>query len=85
LTILSTFLSAILKHASTLETLERAIPWDELATFFTTIPQKVMTAQGLLILGKSQGTTAERWVMLTSGCAPPLLEDWCLLGMERVG
>ena len=23
--------------------------------------------------------------MLTSGCAPPLDEDWCLRGMEWVG
>lgn len=85
LTILLTFLSTILKHSPTLEVLERAIPWDELATFFTTIPRKVMTAQGLLSPGKSQGTTPERWVMLTSGCPPPLSEDWCLRGMEWVG
>jgi protein SMG6 len=28
---------------------------------------------------------AEQWVMLTSGCPPPLKEDWCLRGMEWVG
>ncbi|KJA17563.1 hypothetical protein HYPSUDRAFT_206155 [Hypholoma sublateritium FD-334 SS-4] len=27
----------------------------------------------------------ECWVMLTSGCPPPLAEDWCLHGMEWVG
>ena len=27
----------------------------------------------------------ECWIMLTSGCAPLLPEDWCLGGMERVG
>jgi hypothetical protein len=27
----------------------------------------------------------ERWAMLTSNCAPPLPEDWCLRGMEWVG
>ena len=27
----------------------------------------------------------ERWVMLTSGCTPPLPEDWCMRGMEWVG
>ena len=27
----------------------------------------------------------EHWIMLTSGCAPLLPEDWCLGGMEWVG
>ncbi len=27
----------------------------------------------------------DRWPMLTSGCAPPLPEDWCMRGMEWVG
>ncbi|KAG1735247.1 hypothetical protein EDD22DRAFT_1010860 [Suillus occidentalis] len=27
----------------------------------------------------------EWWVMLTSGCTPPLSEDWCLHGMEWIG
>jgi len=44
----------------------------------------IMNAQGLSGEGaKKEGT--DRWVMLTSGCAPPLPEDWCIRGMEWVG
>ena len=38
-----------------------------------------MVSQGLNKTGR------ERWIMLTSGCAPPLDEDWCLCDMEWVG
>ena len=38
-----------------------------------------MVSQGLNQPG------SERWIMLTSRCAPPLDEDWCLCGMEWVG
>jgi protein SMG6 len=86
LTIILTFLATILKHHPTLETLERSIPWADLASFFTVVPRKIMISQGLMVSPKH--TTLqhiERWIMLTSGCAPPLPEDWCLRGMEWVG
>jgi protein SMG6 len=80
LTIVSTFLATLSKHPGTLAILERSIPWDELAKFFATIPQNVMVSQDLNKIGER-----ERWIMLTSSCAPPLSEDWCLRGMEWVG
>ena len=84
MSILLTFLSTVLRHPPTLALLERSIPWEELAGFFATVPRGIMNAQGLSGEGaKKEGT--DRWVMLTSGCAPPLPEDWCIRGMEWVG
>ena len=86
LTILLSFLATVLKHHPTLETLERSIPWADLASFFTVVPRKIMINQGLMVSPKHNTPQhVERWVMLTSGCAPPLPEDWCLHGMEWVG
>lgn len=83
LTVLLTFLATALKHPQTLEVLERSVPWEELAKFFETVPRNIMRSQGLMEV--KGGPLDERWVMLTSGCAPPLDEDWCLRGMEWVG
>ena len=45
-----------------------------------------MISQGLMVSPKHNSTQhIERWIMLTSGCAPPLPEDWCLRGMEWIG
>ena len=86
LTIVLAFLTTLLKHHPTLETLERSIPWADLASFFTVVPRKIMISQGLMVSPKHNTPQhVERWVMLTSGCAPPLPEDWCLHGMEWVG
>jgi len=78
LTVVLTFLATMTKHAETLSVLERSMPWEDLAQFFSTIPRNVMAAHVPAIKG-------ERWPMLTSGCAPPLSEDWCMRGMEWVG
>ena len=78
LTVVLTFLVTMTKHAETLSVLERSMPWEDLAQFFSTIPRNVMAAHVPAING-------ERWPMLTSGCAPPLSEDWCMRGMEWVG
>ncbi|KAF7964541.1 hypothetical protein HWV62_5931, partial [Athelia sp. TMB] len=80
-TIILTFLSTLTKQNATLSVLEKLIPWEELAAFFTTVPSAVLHSQGLTTRSKEP----ERWVMLTTGCAPPLAEDWCLRGMEWVG
>ncbi|PPR08027.1 hypothetical protein CVT24_010868 [Panaeolus cyanescens] len=89
LPIVLTFLATVLKHKPTLDILERSIPWAELAHFFTKVPRKIMISQGLMphpaTLGKSHRSPSERWIMLTSGCQPPLPEDWCMRGMEWVG
>ncbi|KAJ3525600.1 hypothetical protein NMY22_g10503 [Coprinellus aureogranulatus] len=84
LTVILTFLSTILKQQAALSVLERAIPWQELATFFGTIPRRVMTSQGLLD-PSAPSVSGDRWPMLTSGVSPPLSEDWCMRGMEWVG
>ena len=85
LTVLLTFLATVLKHPQTLEMLERSVPWEELARFFAKVPRNVMAAQGLAEVKRHGSRGGDRWVMLTSGCAPPLDEDWCLRGMEWVG
>ena len=84
LTVILTFLATVLKHRPTLETLERSIPWGDLACFFAVVPRKIMINQGLMT-SPNNPRNAERWIMLTSGCPPPLPEDWCLRGMEWVG
>ncbi|KAK1222785.1 hypothetical protein PQX77_014353 [Marasmius sp. AFHP31] len=83
LTVILTFLATMLKHEKTREVMERSIPWEELATFFATIPRTIMHSQGLdRVAANPDG---DRWLMLTTSCAPPLPEDWCLRGMEWVG
>jgi protein SMG6 len=52
LTIILTFLATVLKHHPTLETLERSIPWADLASFFTVVPRKIMISQGLMVSPK---------------------------------
>lgn len=81
LTALLTFLATMARHPETLSVLERSIPWQDIAHFFSTIPRSVMNGQGLLI----PALTSERWAMLTSGCGLPLPEDWCMRGMEWLG
>ena len=87
LTVLLTFLSIILKHCPPLDILKCSIPWEELGAFLVTVPRKIMISQGLMSEpGKSNSHwNVEWWVMLTSSCAPPLVKDWCLHGMEWVG
>ncbi|KAG5645823.1 hypothetical protein DXG03_005164 [Asterophora parasitica] len=91
LPVVLTFLATALKNPQTLSVLERNVPWEELAGFFAKIPRGMMTMQGLFVTpGAGEKSTkrekeSPRWVMLTSGCAPPLPEDWCLRGMEWVG
>jgi protein SMG6 len=88
LSVVLTFLSTALRQPQTLAVMERSIPWEELAVFFGRVPRGVMSGQGLLASaegGKGSTKDGERWVMLTSGCAPALPEDWCLRGMEWVG
>ncbi|KAL5511564.1 hypothetical protein ACEPAH_4781 [Sanghuangporus vaninii] len=70
-TVLLTFLATVMKHSAVQRVLERAIPWDELAAFFSTIP-------------RAGFVQVESGVRLTSGCSP-LPEDWCLRGMEWGG
>ena len=86
LTVLLTFLATVLKHRPTLESLERSIPWADLASFFATVPRKIMISQGLMVSpNHNSPRNVERWIMLTSGSPSPLPEDWCLRGMEWVG
>jgi len=87
LTVLLTFLATVLKHKPSLDVMERSIPWADLASFFATIPRKIMISQGLMSHPDRPNShrNQERWVMLTSGCPPPLDEDWCMRGMEWVG
>ncbi|KAJ7489926.1 hypothetical protein B0H11DRAFT_1046908 [Mycena galericulata] len=83
LTVVLTFLATVLRHPATLAAVERAVPWGALADFFAHIPRHVMASQNLA--GSGAAPREERWAMLTTGCAPPLPEDWCLRGMEWVG
>ncbi|KAL0572625.1 hypothetical protein V5O48_009328 [Marasmius crinis-equi] len=87
LTVILTFLATLLKHDKTREVMERSIPWEELAVFFATIPRSIMHSERLMetepLAHVPEGT--DRWMMLTTSCAPPLPEDWCLRGMEWVG
>ncbi|KAF5365760.1 hypothetical protein D9758_003172 [Tetrapyrgos nigripes] len=84
LTVLVTFLATVLKHKKTLELLERSVPWEDMVSFFATVPRNIMASQGLSS-PVSMPSDGERWSRLTSGCAPPLPEDWCIRGMEWVG
>ncbi|KIY51103.1 hypothetical protein FISHEDRAFT_57210 [Fistulina hepatica ATCC 64428] len=83
LTIMMTFLATVLQQSEVLKVMERSIPWEDLASFFATIPAKVMVEQGMHEPRTSQDE--ERWALVTSGCQPPLPEDWCIRGMEWVG
>ena len=84
LTVLLTFITTVLRHPAALEILERSIPWEDLARFLDSVPPNVIATQLRSVPSQTQDL-GERWAMLTSGCAPPLPEDWCLRGMEWVG
>jgi protein SMG6 len=73
-TILLTFLATVMKHTSVQRLLERAVPWDALAQFFSSMPSS----------GLNPLLQADSGIRLTSGCSP-LPEDWCLRGMEWGG
>lgn len=73
ITIVLTFLATIFKDRHALATLERLVPWEELASFFTSIPRQVIAHE----LQKERGDSG---LLLTSGCSP-LPEDWCLRGL----
>ena len=87
LTVILTFLATVLKHKGVLKLMETSIPWEEMAGFFSSVPRKVMISQGLAIDGNGSFASrpGDQWLMLTSGCTPPLPEDWCMRGMEWVG
>ncbi|KAF8841181.1 hypothetical protein BDN67DRAFT_928908 [Paxillus ammoniavirescens] len=82
LSVLLTFLVTVSKNSETLAILEQSIPWEDLAKFFASVPRNILSAQGLHLPAPVGN---ERWAMLTSGCVPPLPEDWCMRGMEWVG
>lgn len=83
LTVILTFLSTIIKHRPALDILESSLPWDELASFLSLIPSKIMYSLGLNDPSEKRDShrNIKRWVMLTSGCPHPLPEDWCMRGM----
>jgi len=35
--------------------------------------------------GHNKPGERERWIVVTTGCAPPVAEDWCLRGMVWIG
>ena len=47
MTIVLTFLATISRHPASLSTHKCNVPWDKLATFFTTVPHSVILSQGL--------------------------------------
>ncbi|KAI0340639.1 hypothetical protein BDW22DRAFT_1346852 [Trametopsis cervina] len=74
ITVLMTFLTTVLKDKTAERVLARAIPWEELATFLTRIPRKVIHRESI--------KEAE---LLSSGGCNPLPEDWCLRGLAWSG
>ncbi|KAI8998858.1 hypothetical protein BD414DRAFT_476257 [Trametes punicea] len=77
-TIILTFLATVLRDQTARSALERAIPWEDLASFLTnSIPRRD-------VLREHQKVSAESGVLLTSGCKP-LPEDWCIRGMGWAG
>ncbi|KAI0085483.1 hypothetical protein BDY19DRAFT_966394 [Irpex rosettiformis] len=68
ITVMMTFLSTMLKDRIAERALARAIPWEEVARFYTTIPRRVIQE-------------ASKEVKLVSTGCDPLPEDWCLRGM----
>ena len=60
-----TFPSTVSRRPESLAILKRFFPWEDLAIFFASIPKNIHVPVP---------TGTEHWVMLTSGCAPPLPE-----------
>ncbi|CDO74731.1 hypothetical protein BN946_scf184686.g2 [Trametes cinnabarina] len=77
-TVVLTFLATVLRDHTARAALERAIPWEDLASFLTSsIPRRN-------VLREHQKVTAESGLLLTSG-SKPLPEDWCIRGMGWAG
>ena len=55
ITVVLTFLCTLVKHARILGLLERAVPWDDLARFFNTMPRGIVNAELELV---AKGLTA---------------------------
>ena len=72
-TIILTFLTSILREPSVRVALECAVPWEELAVFFTNIPHRNITR-------KHHKVSAEHDLLFMSG-GKPLPQDWCIRGM----
>ncbi|KAH9853995.1 hypothetical protein C2E23DRAFT_727275 [Lenzites betulinus] len=72
-TIILTFLATVLRDQIARSALERAVPWDDLAAFLSSLPRRD-------VLREHQKVSAESGLLLTSGCKP-LPEDWCIRGM----
>lgn len=72
-TVILTFLATVLREPTARSAFERSIPWEELATFLTSIPRRD-------VLREHQKVSTEGGLLLTSGCSP-LPEDWCVRGM----
>ncbi len=69
LTVILTFLATLVKHKNVLKSMERDIPWEEMAGFFSCVPKKVMILQGL-IEGGEHGA-GEQWVTLVMSVGNP--------------
>jgi len=69
-TIILTFLGTLMKHPAEMALLERAIPWDDLANFFNTIPRSIIQFE-MEHVPKT----------LTQGCSA-MAEDWCMRGTD---
>ncbi|KAH9946315.1 uncharacterized protein BXZ73DRAFT_86461 [Epithele typhae] len=72
-TIFLTFLATVLRDPHVRSALERAVPWEELASFLVHIPRRDL-------IREHQKVSVESGLLLTSGCKP-LPEDWCIRGM----
>ena len=57
------FLATVLREPSARAALERAVPWEELAVFLTNIPRRDSDRE-------HHKVSAERDLLLTSGCKP---------------
>ncbi|MBW0496157.1 hypothetical protein O181_035872 [Austropuccinia psidii MF-1] len=81
LTIILTFLASISSNSRVMRKLERFVPWGPLALFLNRIP-KPISAQLSNLSGQetmgSQSGVSSKFRLQDS----PLLEDWCLRGME---
>lgn len=85
LTIVLTFLGSLCHNHRAMKKLERFIPWDRLVFYFNRIPRSIQIRSPFSSLHPEQTQSSTNSSSHLKLVGLPLLEDWCLRGMDWAG
>ncbi|CAH7685190.1 hypothetical protein PPACK8108_LOCUS19673 [Phakopsora pachyrhizi] len=82
-TLILTFIASMTQNEGLIKRFERFIPWVKLAEFFNQLPESVFLKLSSHLPESTHSTNQSGMKFRLTGF--PLLEDWCLRGMEWTG